>query len=268
MTNDTKQNVYDLALITGASSGIGAETAKKLAAEGLHVVLAARRMDRLEQIAGEIRAAGGRVEIIQADLTHQEERQAVINFVRGLGDLDVLINNAGFGWHGWFDQMGWDLAREMLEINIDAAVHLTTEFLPDMLSRKRGHILFVGSIAGEIPSRGVGMYAGTKAFVNGLTTALYRETYGSGVHVSIVKPGAVRSEFFDTAKNKHEGSQVPAEKLGIRPDRVARAIWSLICRPRRSAYVPSMLILTQWFALLFGWVMDLIGPVFMPARGK
>lgn len=263
-----KRNPYKLALVTGASSGIGAETARKLAREGMHVVLVARRRERLDQVAGQIRADGGTAEIFCADLTRPEERSALIDFVRGLGELDVLINNAGFGWHGWFDEMGWNLAEELLHINIDAAVHLTCAFLPGMLALRRGHIIFLGSIAGDIPSRGVGLYAGTKAFLNALVTGLYRETRRSGVQVSIVKPGAVKTEFFSAGQSKPAGTAIPAEEFGIKTERVVQAIWSLIRRPRRAVYVPGGLVLTQWFALLFGWIMDLIGPVLMPKRNR
>lgn len=266
MPKDQKKFPYDLALITGASSGIGAAAAKKLAAEGLRVMLVARRAELLEQIAMEIRASGGRAEIFQADLTRPEERQAVIKFVRGQGELDVLVNNAGFGWHGWFDEMGWELAEEMLDINVDVATHLTCAFLPEMLARRRGHVIFIGSIAGDLPSRGVGLYAGTKAFVNALTTSLYRETRRSGVHVSIVKAGAVQSEFFTVGQSKHAGTKIPAGDMAVRVERVSDAIWSLLRHPRRSVYVPGFVVLAQWFALLFGWIMDFIGPVLMPKR--
>ena len=268
MKSSSKKVPYNLVLITGASSGIGAATAEKLAAEGLRVVLAARRRERLEEIAAQIRAAGGSVEVFCADLTRPEEREALVEFVHQLGELDVLINNAGFGWHGWFDEMGWKLAEEMLQINIEAAVHLTSAFLPGMLARRRGHIIFLGSIAGDIPSRGVGLYSATKAFVNALTTGLYRETRGSGVQVSIVKPGAVRTEFFITGKSRPAGTTIPAEGMGVKTERVVQAVWSLLRRPRRAVYVPGVLVLTQWFALLFGWMMDLLGPVFMPGRGR
>ncbi len=263
---DQKKSRYDLALITGASSGIGALTAKKLAAEGLRVLLVARRKERLEQLAEEIRAGGGWAEIFAADLSRQNDREAVIQFARSHGELDVLLNNAGFGWHGWFDEIGWQQAEEMLKINIDAGVHLTSAFLPEMMARKRGHIIFLGSIAGDIPSRGIGLYSGTKAFTDALVTGLYRETRRSGVHVSVVKPGPVKSEFFEVGLNKSNGTHIPAERFAIRPDAVVQAIWSLLRRPRRSVYVPRIMILAQWVALLLGWAMDIAGPLLMPER--
>ncbi len=266
MNNNRGKTPYNLALVTGASSGIGAATARKLAAEGLRVVLVARRKERLEQLAQEIRAAGGQAEVFEADLTQTAERQAVIDYVSTLGNLDVLINNAGFGWQGWFDEMGWDLAEEMLDINIDAGVHLTSAFLPGMLSRRRGYIIFIGSIAGDLPNRGVGMYSGTKAFVNAFVISLYRETRRSGVHVSVVKPGSVKSEFFEVGKAKPAGSNIPAERMAVSSERVVTAVWSLLRRPRRSVYVPRFLIVGQWFALLFGWIIDFVGPVMMPPR--
>ena len=118
-----------LAVITGASSGIGEATARKLAAQGLKVVLVARRADRLETLADEIRAEGGTARILPADLTQEAGRLRVCEEA---GAADVLVNNAGLGWYGYGSDMSWKTAWEMLQVNVEAVVQLSLSFLPGM----------------------------------------------------------------------------------------------------------------------------------------
>ena len=141
-----------IAVVTGASSGIGEATALRLAAGGIQVRLVARRLDRLLCLQEHIEAWGGCATAIAADLGVESERCRVFELVQAQGGADVLINNAGFGWYGYFSQMPWETASEMLRVNIAASVHLAALFLPEMLRRGRGHIVNVGSIAGSIPS--------------------------------------------------------------------------------------------------------------------
>ena len=187
-----------VALITGASSGIGAVTARKLAREGLKVALVARRTERLETVAEEIRQAGGEALVVTADLSRAEERQSVFEQAHtAYGPVDVLVNNAGLGWYGFGCDMSWPVAQRIVQVNVEAVVHFTLLFLPEMRARNHGHIINVGSIAGSLPSQGVAIYAATKSFVDSFTTALYREMRGTRVHVSVVRPGPVTTEFFE-----------------------------------------------------------------------
>ena len=251
-----------IALVTGASSGIGAATARKLAQEGLRVVLVARREDRLQVLAEEIRAAGGKAEVIAADLACEKARQEIYDTIRRRwGPVDVLVNNAGLGWYGYGAEMDWPAARHIVEVNVDALVHLTLLVLPNMRVRGRGHIVNVGSIAGNLPSQGIAIYSATKSFLDNFTTCLYREMRGSGVHVSAVKPGPVTTEFFDVASSA--GRQMPAERFGVSPETVAGRIWSLLQHPVRMAYVPRFYWFVQWIEPYFGWVMDLLGPLLL-----
>jgi len=253
-----------VALVTGASSGIGAVTARMLAGKGLRVALVARREERLEAMAEEIRAAGGEALAIAADLAREEERERVLAALyQAWGPVDVLVNNAGCGWYGYGADMPWSIAQRILEINVEAVVHLTLLLLPEMRARGRGHIINVGSVAGNIPSQGVAMYSASKSFLDAFTTSLYREMRGSHVHVSIVKPGPVTTEFFETSAGEPAGRAMPAEKLGIRPEAVARAIWSLLCRPRREVYVPGVMGLVPWIEACLGWLFDLVGPALL-----
>ena len=256
-----------LALVTGASGGIGGETARRLAAAGYNLVLVARRQDRLEELAAEIRARGGAAEVLVADLAQSEGPRAVFDQVmERYGGIDVLVNNAGFGWYGWCSDMPWATAQDMLQVNNAALTQLIVLFLPVMRRAGRGHVINVSSVAGSLPSQGVALYSATKSFVDALTTALYRELRGSGVHVSVVKPGPVLTEFYRTAERLPFGGPVPGERLAVKPTAVAEAILRLLARPRRAAWVPGGLRIMPWVEASFGWVLDRLGPLLLRRR--
>jgi short-subunit dehydrogenase len=252
-----------VAVVTGASSGIGEATARQLAGAGLTVVLVARRVERLLGLQAEIASAGGKAEVAAADLGSEVERRRVFEQV---GAADVLVNNAGFGWYGYYSEMPWQTVHEMLETNVEAAAHLTSLFLPGMKARNRGHIINVGSISGSIPSQGIALYGATKAFLDSFTTALVRELRGTRVHASIVRAGAVRTEFGEAALHQVHGGHVPTEKVGVSSDVVAWQIWKLLLRPRRVIYVPRWLGIVPWAELSFGWIIDLVGPLLLRRR--
>ena len=254
-----------VAVVTGASSGIGEATARQFAKMGLKVILVARRLERLLGLKTEIESAGGKAEVIAADLGSEDERVRVFEQVRA---ADVLVNNAGFGWYGYFNEMPWETAREMLQVNIGATAHLTSLFLPGMRRRNFGHIINVGSISGSIPSQGIAMYAASKAFMDAFTTSLVRETRGTNVHVSVVRAGPVLTEFGEAALCKPNSGHIPTEKVGVTADHVARRIWGLLLRPQRIIHVPRWLALTLWVELSFGWLEDLLGPLLLRRVGK
>jgi UDP-glucose 4-epimerase len=250
-----------VAVVTGASGGIGAATAKRLAREGLSVVLVARRADPLEDLAAQIRESGGEVLVLAADLTAERERLRVVEQVRSIyGAVDVLVNGAGVGWYGFGTDMPWSLAWQMLQTNIAAVVRLTLLFLADMKARGSGHIVNVGSIVGSLPSQGVALYGATKSFIDAFTTALHRELRGTGVNVSVVRPGAVATEFFRKASTQVSALRMPAERLAVKPKAVADRIWALLRRPVRVAHVPRLLGFVPWVELCFGWLIDRLGP--------
>lgn len=252
------------ALVTGASSGIGAATARLLAAKGMRVLLTARRAERLNALAREIEVAGGQANAFPADLEHAAERERLAAAVQAAhGCPDVLVNNAGFGWYGYFAEMPWETAGALMQVNVVAPVHLTALLLPEMLSRRWGMVVNVSSIAGGMPNQGVAVYAASKAFLNSFTSSVYRETRGSGVQVCAVLPGPVASEFFTQALRHPQGRAVPAEGFAVPPERVAGKVWSVLRRPRRFAYVPGVLGVTPWLEWFFGWAIDLAGPLLL-----
>ncbi len=253
-----------LALITGASSGIGAATAHELARHGLKVVLVARRRERLEEVALNIKQAGGQAEIIPADLTLEADRQRVFDEVaQKHGSADVLVNNAGLGWYGYFTDMTWQTAREILQVNIAATVQFTMLFLNRMRDRNCGHIINVGSISGGLPSQGIAIYGATKSFLDNFTTALYRELSGTRLRVSVVRAGPVRTEFCETAAIRQGGMNLPTENTGVSAEVVAQRIWGLLRWPRRVIYVPAWLAVTPLVENYFGWLIDRLGPLLL-----
>ncbi len=261
MKNDWKDKA---AIVTGASSGIGAATARRLGQEGMQVILVARRKDRLQKLAEEIGQAGGKAYAIAADLRRQADRERVFNEVESrFGGVDVLVNNAGMGWYGYGDEMSWKTAWEMLQVNVEAVVQLSLSFLAAMRKRNRGYIINVGSISGSLPSQGIAVYGATKSFLDSFTTALYRELSGTDVHVSVVRAGPVQTEFGEAALKRENGGHMPTEKVGVSAEVVATRIWKLLLRPRRVAYVPGWLRVVPWAELAFGWLIDRIGPLLL-----
>jgi short-subunit dehydrogenase len=261
--NETKW-LNKIAVVTGASSGIGAATARRLARQGLRVILIARRQERLKQLANEIHLSNGTAQIIPADLSIESDRLRVYDqVVAEYGQADVLVNNAGLGWYGFGTDMPWTIASEIVQVNIDAAVHFTLLFLQKMRSIGTGHIINIGSISGSLPSQGVAVYGATKSFLDNFTTALYRELSGTHLHVSVVRAGPVLTEFCDTAANLDGGLHLPTERFGVSAEAIANQVWNLLEHPRRVVYVPFWLALTPFVEHTFGWLIDRLGPLLL-----
>lgn len=211
------------ALITGASSGIGAEIARQLAARGLNLILAARRIDRLEMLAEELRDGGGLdVQIIQTDLNSMDQVAGLANFAKKY-DVSWLINNAGFGDMHDFESCDYSKIMSMLQVNITALTSLTHKLLPVLLNRsKKGndaYIMNLASMASYFPGPGMGAYYASKHYVLAFTEALHFELKGR-VKVSAVCPGPVKTEFMDVAKPGNRGVFDAAWVPG--PDKIAK----------------------------------------------
>ncbi len=184
------------ALVTGASSGIGEQFARQIAAAGVDVVLVARRVDRLDALARELRELDVVVEVLPADLSTPAGRAAV---AARLADperpIDLLVNNAGLGVATAFAEGDADRYREIIDINIVAVVELTHAVLPTMLANGRGWVLNVSSLGGLAPGPGFAVYSATKAFVCSFSESLHEECRRRDVVVTAVCPGATRTEF-------------------------------------------------------------------------
>lgn len=209
------------ALVTGASAGLGTGFARALAAEGHDLILTARRTDRLEELAAELRAAHGvTVTAIAADLADPGGAAALIAEIgrRGLA-VNTLINNAGFGANGAVAEVGRDKLIGMIDVNCRSLVELCHAVLPGMIQMRSGAILNVASTAAFQPGPFMAVYYASKAFVLSFTEALHEEVRAHGVHVSALCPGPTRTEFFDVAGVKED---FILRRLAADPDTVIR----------------------------------------------
>lgn len=254
------------ALVTGASSGIGAAIALRLAGEGLRVLLTARRVERLRELEERICSAGGKALVIPADLERESDRLTLFYQSLDLGGVDILVNNAGFGWYGYYQNMPWETVQAMLQINVEAVIHLTHLYLPHMLSRGSGQMINISSIAGSFPNQGIASYSASKAYLNAFSTALHRELRGSGVHVSLVMPGPVATEFFDRSSEAPGGRRIPAERFAVSAERVASRVSQVIRKPRRKVYIPWWLSIVPWIEMSLGWAIDPLGPLLLKRK--
>jgi short-subunit dehydrogenase len=212
------------ALVTGASSGIGAAFADVFAAGGFDVVLVARREDRLGALAADLeRRHGRRAHVLVADLSRPDAPARVCAELdaRGL-TIDALVNNAGYGVPGTYVDAPWESHRAMLQVMVTGVADLTHRLLPGMLDRGYGRVVNVASLAGLVPApAGHTLYAASKALVIKFSEALAHEARARGVHVTAVCPGFTRSEFHDVTGTREKVDRLPGW-LWMEADVVAR----------------------------------------------
>lgn len=240
-------------LISGASSGFGADAARLFAREGARVVLSARRVERLQALAEEIRAAGGQALVIPADVAQLADLERLVNTVlERWGQIDILFNNAGFGRLDFLENL--DFARDIqtqIDVNLLGVIRLTRLVLPHMLERREGHIINMSSVAGWLAAPLYSIYAASKFGVRGFTDALRREVAPFGIHVSGIYPGPAATEF-----GQHTG-QHPAKArfswfkpFTMTSEYVARKVVEVAKRPRRAVILPwwfRPLISVDWY---------------------
>jgi short-subunit dehydrogenase len=239
-----------IALVTGASSGIGAALARELSARGYDLILVARRAERMQELAQELSTSA---QVITCDLA--SEADALAGKVAALGlSVDLLINNAGFGTHGRFAEI--DAAREAEEVrvNCEALVTLTHAFLPAMLERRRGGIVTIASTAGMQPLPYEAVYSATKAFARAFSDALHAELRTSGVKVLCVNPGPVPTEWQAVAG--YSPDHLPPVPGKISAEQVARETLRAFESGRRSI-IPGFVI---------RWYMRLSSPAPLPLK--
>jgi uncharacterized protein len=192
------------ALVTGASSGIGEQFARQLAQRNYALILVARRQERLDELAGELPV---KTDVVTCDLG--SEAAALPGKVSALGaDVDLLVNNAGFGLRGRFAQLAPDRQAEMVRVNCEAVVLLTRAFVPPMIERGRGGVITVASTAGMQPLPYEATYGASKAFALNLTEALHMELRGTGVKALAVSPGPVPTEWQQVAGYEEVGGEM------------------------------------------------------------
>jgi NADP-dependent 3-hydroxy acid dehydrogenase YdfG len=233
-----------VALVTGASSGIGAATARTLAEQGAAVALAARRAERLRQLADEITARGGHVLVIETDITDKAQAQAAVaRTVAKLGRLDILVNNAGVALLGPIEGAPLDEWEQTIQVNLLGLLYTTHAALPHLLQAAEGgprrvaDLVNVSSIAGRVAGAGGGVYAATKFGVVAFSESLRQEVTRRHVRVSVVEPGTVTTEIFSDLREAVR-EQVLQRFSGFEPlvaEDIADAIAYIVTRPRRVA---------------------------------
>ena len=222
-----------LALVTGASSGIGTALARELAQHGHNLVLTARRVAPMEALAAQLRALGAVATVIPADLSKPGAAVTLAHDIaeRGL-DIDILVNNAGLGALGRFDRMDPGRIGDMLQINIVALTELTRLLLPAMVARGHGRIMLVSSVAGFQPGPRMAVYFATKAYVTSLGEALAYELRRTGVSVTVLCPGATDTEFFAVAGAVNSSMAARMRRM-MRAEDVARIGYRGLAAGRR-----------------------------------
>lgn len=247
-------------LITGASSGIGEATARLFAREGYRVSLGARRIERLEALAEEIRIAGGQAIAVGADLIQLSDIQNLVqSTLDEFNQIDVLFNNAGFGRLNWLEKL--DPMKDVdtqLRVNLIATILVTQEVLPHMIKRRAGHIVNMVSLGGYVATPTYTIYAASKFGVRGFTEALRREVGVYGIWVSGIYPGGVSTEFKQHTGAKRKTGRTTPESLRLKPEDVANAVLSVIKRPRRALIIPWPMRLAVWVNALFPGTVDWI----------
>jgi short-subunit dehydrogenase len=210
------------AIVSGASSGIGRAIALELARQGAHLVITARREDRLGEVVKEIRAAGGRVEMVVGDIADPAVREKAIAMVQSdCGGLDILVNNAGVGAMGLFEHSKPETLRHVMEVNFFALVEMTRLALPLLKQGRKPIIVNISSILGR---RGVphnSEYAASKFAVHGFSESLRAELSRDGIDVLVVSPGTTSTEFFDRVVQRHSQPAWP-EHRAVSPAYVAK----------------------------------------------
>ncbi len=222
------------ALITGASSGLGAEFARQLAPRATCLVLAARRSERLEALAEEISRDGLTIHCLPVDLGDSRDTARFLEALEDTGvKVDVLINNAGLGDHGLFEDSDWERIQAMIDVNITALTQITHALVKDIVAQGRGAILNVASIAALLPVPQMAVYAATKSYVLSFSEALRCELRGTGVSVTAACPGPIDTEFFETAERPgSDGSQAAPKLMKISAEQAVREALSAVEKDR------------------------------------
>lgn len=224
-----------IAVITGASSGIGAATAHELARHGVKIVVAALDQSGIDEVVGSIKAAGGQAEGLVTDVTRPEDCHALMKYAtHTFGPVDILINNAGLMlFSSWSDvvQEDWN---KMVDVNIKGYLNTIAAVLPGMLAKNDGQILNMASVAGHQVDAGAGVYSATKFFVHAMTESMRKDLgVNNGIRVNTISPGVINTGWADKVGDP-EGRKVAQElnKIAISPEDVASAVVYALNQPK------------------------------------
>ena len=256
-------------LVTGASSGFGMDAARLFAYEGCSVVLAARRIDRLQELAASIQAQGGEAFAVPVDVADREEIEIMVDTVLDIyGRVDILFNNAGFGRLAWLENMSAERDIEMqIAVNLLGVIQVSHAVLPGMLKRRSGHIINMSSVAGWIAPPTYAVYSASKYGVRGFTDALRREVQPFGVEVSGIYPGPAQTEFGQhTGDHPMRTSPLRRYFHSMTSEEVAERVIELAKRPRRAVILPWYYKVAIWADWYMPWLVDWITMNFLTKR--
>ncbi len=245
-------------LLTGASAGIGAATARELAAAGAHLALAARRQARLRRLAVEMAGQGGQILVVKTDLNdYGQIRRLVRRTLATFGHIDVLINIAGWGSYSWIDTAKPSHLERQFAVNVLAPLYLINLIVPHMQRRRSGHIINMVSYASRVAVPPQTLYASTKYALEGLSDGLRRELKPWGIHVSRVHPGGVSGTEFNALAARRGGVGFQSPGIGnLSREAVARALRRLILRPRRELMLGRLYDVPAFINRYAPWLVD------------
>jgi hypothetical protein len=248
-------------LITGASSGFGEDAARLFAGEGCRVVLAARRLDRLQMLASEIQNEGGEALAIPVDVSQPAEIKLMVQTALDLyGRIDILFNNAGYGSVDWFEKLDPERSVEtIIKVNLIGTMLVTHAVLPHMLKRRNGHIINMVSVAGLIAPPLITTYSAGTYGVRAFTDALRREVRPFGINVSGIYPGPATTEFGKKLKRTKSRETIGRLRYPrLSSGYVARRVVEVAKRPRRTLVIPWWFRIVTTFDTLFPVIVDWI----------
>ena len=247
-------------IVTGASSGIGEATARQFGGAGAKVVLAARRMDRLEALVREIKALGTGADAlaVQVDLSTLDDIQSLVSRTfNSFGRVDVLVNNAGFGRMDWLENLDPEKdIQAQFDVNVLGLIQTTRQVLPVMIRQRSGHIINMCSIAGLIATPTYTIYAACKHAVHGFSEALRREVKPWGIDVSMLYPGGVTTGFGGHGSHKRKTQTKTPKFLLLSPEQVACAVLELVQHPRAMYIIPRLWSVAALLNKLFPYIVD------------
>lgn len=247
-------------IITGASSGIGEATARLFASNGYRVVLAARRIEKLNDLAQDIQSEGGQALVVVTDITKNDQvENLVYQSLDHFGQVDILLNNAGLGRLEWLEKL--DPINDIeyqIKVNLIGMIQMTRAVLPYMIEHKQGHIINMGSIAGLIATPTYSVYAASKYGLRGFTEALRREVSIHGIHVTGIYPGSVATEFGAKAGIKRKTKISTPKFLKLTAADVAKSIYRVVRKPYRDVIIPGLMRPAVWLSVIFPGVIDRI----------
>jgi short-subunit dehydrogenase len=241
-------------LITGASSGIGKESAIEFAKLGANIILVARKKDKLEQVANELKKFNVSILVCQCDVSKKDQVKEMSKMVfKKFESIDVLVNNAGFAIYGSIDDLTIDEIESQMETNYFGMVYCIKNFLPSMLKKKSGHIVNVASVAASFGLPGIASYCASKFAMLGFSEGLKHELNNTGVGITVVSPIMVRTNFFEHPSFEKMPKFSP---VSLSSNTVAKTILKAANSPRLEIIVPSVVRGAVWAKNTFPYVIN------------